>query len=155
MTAVIFVAALSDYHLSLEEDPGTNRMEESLNLFGSIVQCPYMNGVAFILFLNKVDIFVDSLLVKQIPLSDYFPQYTGRQDDVERAKLFVCAEFEKVYCMKIGQMDPNSNFYSHFTCATNTESIRFVFEVSSDTIIKQNLYKVVSVSYTHLRAHET
>ena len=142
VTAVIYVVALSDYHLALEEDPETNRMEESLNLFDSIVKCPYMNGTAFILFLNKVDIFEDSIKVNHIQLSDYFPNYNGRPYDVETAKLFVCVEFEKVYCMRHGQMDANSKLYSHFTCATNTENIRFVFEVSSDAIIKQNLSKV-------------
>lgn len=101
-----------------------------------------MNGTAFILFLNKVDIFEDSIKNKHIPLSDYFPNYNGRAYDVQTAKLFVCVEFEKVYCMRLGQMDANSKLYSHFTCATNTENIRFVFEVSSDAIIKQNLSKV-------------
>ena len=142
VTAVIFVVALSDYHLSLEEDPSINRMDESLNLFDSIVRCPYMDGTEFIVFLNKVDIFEDSIKNKHIPLSDYFPNFNGRPYDVETAKLFLCVEFEKVYCMRFGHMDASSKLYSHFTCATNTENIRFVFEVSSDAIIKQNLSKV-------------
>ena len=143
VTAVIFVIALSDYHLSIEEDPSTNRMEESLNLFDSIVKCPYMADVAIILFLNKVDIFEDSLLKKKIPLSDYFPQYRGECEDVEGAKKFVLDEFEKVYMTRANISNvKSSKFYAHFTCATNTENIRFVFETASDTIIKQNLSKV-------------
>ena len=101
-----------------------------------------MDGIAFILFLNKVDIFEDYILKKHIPLSDYFPHYTGNPYDVAMAKQFLCVEFERVYGMRLGRMDTSSKLYSHFTCATNTENIRFVFEASSDTIIKQNLSKV-------------
>ena len=75
-------------------------------------------------------------------MSDYFQSFNGRPYDVETAKLFLCVEFEKVYCMRFGHVDACSKLYSHFTCATNTENIRFVFEVSSDAIIKQNLSKV-------------
>ena len=101
-----------------------------------------MNGIAFILFLNKVDIFEDFILKKHIPLSDYFPHYTGNPYDVATAKRFLCTEFEKVYGRRNGKMDNDSKLYSHFTCATNTENTRFAFEVSSDAIIKQNLTKV-------------
>lgn len=36
VTAIIFVVALSEYDLKLEEDESTNRMHESLKLFGDI-----------------------------------------------------------------------------------------------------------------------
>ena len=35
--------------------------------------------------------------------------------------------------------DPEKIIYSHFTCATDTENIRFVFAAVRDTILQTNL----------------
>ena len=35
--------------------------------------------------------------------------------------------------------DPEKIVYSHFTCATDTENIRFVFAAVRDTILQYNL----------------
>lgn len=35
--------------------------------------------------------------------------------------------------------DPEKIIYSHFTCATDTENIRFVFAAVKDTILQANL----------------
>lgn len=35
--------------------------------------------------------------------------------------------------------DPDKIIYSHFTCATDTENIRFVFAAVKDTILQANL----------------
>ena len=34
---------------------------------------------------------------------------------------------------------PNRIIYSHFTCATDTENIKFVFAAVRDTILRANL----------------
>ena len=40
--------------------------------------------------------------------------------------------------------NPNKRLYSHFTCATDKEQIRFVLSALQDFIIKQNLAATVS-----------
>lgn len=35
--------------------------------------------------------------------------------------------------------DPEKNIYSHYTCATDTENIKFVFAAVKDTILQQHL----------------
>jgi GTPase SAR1 family protein len=61
VTAIIFVAALSEYDQVLEEDNETNRMVESLKLFEDTINNDWFNRKPIILFLNKVDIFEKKL----------------------------------------------------------------------------------------------
>jgi hypothetical protein len=49
VTAVIFVAAISEYDQVLYEDPTQNRLMEALNLFDEICNCRC--GAAYVLFL--------------------------------------------------------------------------------------------------------
>ena len=53
----------------LDEDRSTNRLLESLNLFGTIVGNPYFLDSGIILFLNKEDIFYKKIEVSH--LADY------------------------------------------------------------------------------------
>lgn len=54
-----------------------NRLEESLNLFGQIVNNPYFRDASFVLFLNKFDLFREKILHSQRHLRLYFPDYKG------------------------------------------------------------------------------
>ena len=142
--AIIFVAALSDYHLELEECPGVNRLEESLNVFNTIIKCPELARASKLLFLNKTDLFTKSIEEHKIALADHFPQYDGPKEDAEAAMDGILREFKKVYRNrksdeKAGDTD---KLYYHFTCATDTENINAVFCVSSDAIIKQSLMEL-------------
>lgn len=57
VTAVIFVAALSEFDQPLAEDPSVNRLQESLDLFAEIAGSKWFDSSAIILFLNKRDLF--------------------------------------------------------------------------------------------------
>ena len=137
VTAVIFVAALSDYHLKLEENPEINRLEESLVLFDTIVRCPHLIKSSKLLFLNKTDVFKEDIEVRHIMMSEYFCQYDGPLYDSQYGMEWILREFEKIYNSRV--QNDLLKLYSHFTCATDTENIKFVFHASSDTIVKRNL----------------
>ncbi len=51
--AILFLVAISEYNQVLLEDGRTNRMDESLKLFESIVNNPFFIKTSFLLFLNK------------------------------------------------------------------------------------------------------
>jgi len=70
VTAVIFVAALSEYDLKLYEDETTNRMHEALKLFKDICNTKWFLETAVILFLNKQDIFQKK--ITKVPLTVCF-----------------------------------------------------------------------------------
>lgn len=43
---------------------------------------------------------------------------------------------------KSAKYKKNKDFYIHYTCATDTKNIEFVFECVNDVIMKQNLRSV-------------
>ena len=75
VTCIIFCVALSEYDQVLLEVNSINRMEESLTLFGSIVNSAWFTRTSIVLFLNKIDIFRKKLLT--VPLERYYPDYEG------------------------------------------------------------------------------
>ncbi len=64
------------YDLKLYEDNETNRMHESLQLFKELCNTKWFQSTAFILFLNKKDIFEEK--VKRVPITVCFPDYNGK-----------------------------------------------------------------------------
>ena len=131
--AVLFVAALSGYDMTLTEDGTTNRMEESLNLFQAICVNKFFNDSSIVLFLNKHDLFTEKINSTNHHLRLYFPQYNGPDHDVSAAKEYIKERF--LAC--------NSNkekmIYVHFTTATDTNNVRVVFEVILDVVNESNI----------------
>ena len=131
VTAIIFCAALSAYDLVLAEDEETNRMKESLQIFDSICNNQWFVKTSIILFLNKKDLFAEK--IKSSPLTVCFPEYDGANTE-EEAGAYIRGQFEELNGRKKGK-----ELYSHFTCATDTSNIQFVFDAVTDVIIKINL----------------
>ncbi|KAL6427657.1 hypothetical protein ACFW04_008846 [Cataglyphis niger] len=157
VTSIIFLVALSEYDQILFESEnevirilsymyrrfGTtfviylvfvffqNRMEESKALFKTIITYPWFQHSSVILFLNKKDLLEEKIMYSH--LVDYFPEYDGPQRDAIAAREFILRMFV--------ELNPDSEkiIYSHFTCATDTENIRFVFAAVKDTILQSNL----------------
>jgi len=131
VTAVIFCVALSEYDQVLFEDPTTNRMHESLKLFDQICNSKWFTSISMILFLNKSDIFQDKIAKKDLKCC--FPEYTGGCDFLN-ATQFIEQRF-----IDLNKDNQKKNVYTHITCATNTENIRFVFTAVRDIILLKSL----------------
>ncbi|TRY54852.1 hypothetical protein DNTS_001809 [Danionella cerebrum] len=131
VTAIIFCVSLSDYDLVLAEDEEMNRMHESMKLFDSICNNKWFTDTSIILFLNKKDLFEDK--IKRSPLTICFPEYTG-SSTYEDAAAYVQCQFED-----LNKRKDTKEIYSHFTCATDTKNVQFVFDAVTDVIIKNNL----------------
>ncbi|XP_065562189.1 guanine nucleotide-binding protein G(q) subunit alpha [Artemia franciscana] len=131
VTSIIFLVALSEYDQILFESDNENRMEESKALFKTIITYPWFQHSSVILFLNKKDLLEEKIMYSHIV--DYFPEYDGPQRDAIAAREFILRMFV--------DLNPDSDkiIYSHFTCATDTENIRFVFAAVKDTILQLNL----------------
>ena len=87
VTCIIFCVALSEYDQVLLEVNSINRMEESLTLFGSIVNSAWFTRTSIVLFLNKIDIFRKKLLT--VPLERYYPDYEGTSSYHSVRRIFV------------------------------------------------------------------
>lgn len=131
VTSIMFLNALSEYDQVLVESDSENRMEESKALFRTIITYPWFHNSSVILFLNKNDLLEEKILYSH--LVDYFPEFDGEQKKAQAAREFILKMFVDL------NPDPDKIIYSHFTCATDTENIRFVFAAVKDTILQLNL----------------
>ncbi|NXG83318.1 GNA14 protein, partial [Stercorarius parasiticus] len=131
VTSIIFLVALSEYDQVLAECDNENRMEESKALFKTIITYPWFLNSSVILFLNKKDLLEEKIMYSH--LISYFPEYTGPKQDVKAARDFILKLYQDQ------NPDKEKTIYSHFTCATDTENIRFVFAAVKDTILQLNL----------------
>jgi len=129
----MFVAAISEYNQALFEDEKRNRMIESLEVFGKIINDKVFENSAILLFLNKTDLFAEKL--KLYPLKNWFPEYKG-DNKFEDAAGFL----EKKYLAI--NATPDRMIFSHFTCATDTTNVEKVFQACKQTILDQNLKRL-------------
>ena len=58
-------------------------MRESVRLFETILTTPWFEDKDVILFLNKTDLLKAKIQKGKSPVSNYFPEYEGPDDDYE------------------------------------------------------------------------
>jgi len=73
VTCVIFLVAINEYDLMLEEDQSKNRLLDSLTLWHQLSGSTHLVNVPFILFLNKSDLFAKK--IKDVPVSSRFDNW--------------------------------------------------------------------------------
>uniref|UniRef100_A0A3B5MGV1 Guanine nucleotide-binding protein subunit alpha n=1 Tax=Xiphophorus couchianus TaxID=32473 RepID=A0A3B5MGV1_9TELE len=141
VTSIMFLVALSEYDQVLVESDNevilfvyfscNNCDGFDKALFRTIITYPWFQNSSVILFLNKKDLLEEKITYSH--LVDYFPEFDGPQRDAQAAREFILKMFV--------DLNPDSDkiIYSHFTCATDTENIRFVFAAVKDTILQLNL----------------
>ncbi|XP_061094060.1 guanine nucleotide-binding protein G(q) subunit alpha-like [Conger conger] len=131
MTALIFLASLSEYEQVLEEQETENRLAESLALFSTTIHSQWFENTAIVLFLNKTDILSDK--TKTSDLQTYFPEFKGPKCDAEEAQQFI----KQKYLDKAKEL--RRPLFCHYTCATDTENIRQVFRHVRATALQKPL----------------
>lgn len=133
VTAVIFVAALSEYDQNLYEDASTNRMIEAVQLFDEITNNRFFVSSAMILFLNKKDLF--EIKIKNVdPKSvEVFKDFPGGLGDYDQGVEYFLGKFLEM------NRQADKEIYHHVTCATDSENVSVVFNACKDIILKQNI----------------
>jgi GTPase SAR1 family protein len=131
VTAVLFVAAISEYDQVLYEDENTNRMVEALNLFDEICNSRWFRETAMILFLNKRDLFAEK--IQKVSLRVCFPKYDDKDYDYEAGCQYLEEQFQQ------RNRHPEKQIYIHITCATDTDNVSAVFNAVKDIIIRKSL----------------
>lgn len=130
VTAIVFVVALSEYDQVLFEDETTNRMEEALTLFDSICNSKWFINTSIILFFNKIDLFKEKIVIS--PMDRVFRDYTGGMD-YELATQYIHDRFVNL------NQGSYKQIYVQFTCATDTNQMKFVMSSVSDIILQSGL----------------
>nr|CAD7444954.1 unnamed protein product [Timema bartmani]CAD7460412.1 unnamed protein product [Timema tahoe] len=133
VTSIIFLVSSSEFDQVLLEDRRTNRLEESQNIFDTIVNNLVFRGVSIILFLNKTDLLEEKLNSKKSDIRLYFPEYSGDPHSLSAVQEFILAMFVAV------KRDRRKPLFHHFTTAVDTENIKVVFNAVKDTILHRNL----------------
>ncbi|KAL9643502.1 hypothetical protein ABK040_010116 [Willaertia magna] len=131
VTAIIFVTSLSEYDQRCYEDDSTNRMHESLLLFDEICNSRWFMDTSIILFLNKIDLFKEK--ISKTDLSQFFVEYEGGKN-FEAAVNFIRSKFEEK-----NRNPRHKTIYSHYTCATDTQQLKQVFDAIKDIILNKTL----------------
>ncbi|KAH3668732.1 hypothetical protein OGAPHI_002487 [Ogataea philodendri] len=129
VTVIMFCVALSEYDQVLLESSSQNRLEESLNLFDSVVNSMWFRRTSIVLCLNKIDVFIDKL--PRSPLEKYFPDYVGG-NDVNKAVKYILWRFRQLN-------RSNVNIMPYVTQATDTNNMKLAFAVVKETIIHNAL----------------
>jgi len=153
VTAVIFVAAISEYDQVLYEDNSMNRMDEAVMLFDEVCNSKYFRKTSMILFLNKKDLFREKLAT--IPFrvesgdSARYKDFIGPHvvSGSESSKIGTpdyekCYDAARDYLLQLflkRNKQVNTEVYHHVTCATDTENVKVVFNACKDIILKSNL----------------
>ncbi|GAA5970445.1 hypothetical protein JCM11641_001712 [Rhodosporidiobolus odoratus] len=136
VNVLVFLVAVSEYDQNLFEDESVNRLAEATMLWESISTSRWFEKTAFVLLLNKTDLFTRKILGEGPPLRDCFPEYTGAPGNVEEAKKFMQARFMALNKKR------DRGLYAHHTCATDTQQSRIVIAAMMDTVLTRLLSDV-------------
>ncbi|KAK7439050.1 Guanine nucleotide-binding protein alpha-2 subunit [Stygiomarasmius scandens] len=145
VTSIIFCVALCDYDQMLSGG-NRSRVAESLILFERIINSRWFLRTSIILIFNKIDVFKKKLqkacfiihasfcfglILLQVPLEQYFPEYTGG-NDVNKAVKYILWKFMQGNWAGL-------SVYPHLMQETDTKSLRLVFAAVKETILQNAL----------------
>ncbi|KAG9102465.1 hypothetical protein FRC06_001999 [Ceratobasidium sp. 370] len=146
-TAIIFLAPISAYDQYLEEDPRTNRIDDSLQLWTQITSSPILKLVHLVLFLNKDQGNVDesgiqcdvlkAKLAAGIKVKKYITSYGDRANDYGPVSHYFRAHFTQVF--KRNNVDTKRELYCHLTSVIDTEATQSIILSVRDALFRSNL----------------
>jgi len=149
VTAVIFVAAISEYNQVLYEDNSMNRITEALILFEEIANSKWFKQTSVILFLNKRDLFAEKICEVPFKAEGRFEDFRGPHvvpgtpsAEVGTPEHKACYDAASGYLKDafLARNKANKEIYVHITCATDTKNVEVVFNACKDIILKSNLH---------------
>ncbi|KAF4571609.1 hypothetical protein EYR40_008106 [Pleurotus pulmonarius] len=139
--AIIFVAPVSAFDQYLEEDPRTNRIDDSLQLFTQICSNALLKNVHLVLFLNKTDLLKNKLDAG-VRVRKYITSFGERSNDYETVIQYFRAHFLQVHRRN------NENrrvLYTHFTSVVDTKTTQRIIGNVRDSIFRGYLQSAALV----------
>jgi len=103
VSMIIFLVALNEYDMTLEEDKTKNRLVDALSLWLNLTQAQTLQNVPFVLFLNKSDLFKKK--IEKVPVSSMFNDWDDYMqnrpkkinDNFENSWNFFAYQFQNHY----------------------------------------------------------
>eukprot|EP01083_Nonionella_stella_P075305 204666_1 len=138
MHAMIFILALSDYDLTMAEDNQTNRLQDSLDLFSTIVTRGMWRHKSILVFFNKYDLFLEK--IKTTPITVAFDDFTaehGNPNDENDVVQFMVSKVKNV--MVDANIQLTRPVHVMRTSALDTDNIQKIFRTVTIDLVKENL----------------
>ncbi|THH27770.1 hypothetical protein EUX98_g6413 [Antrodiella citrinella] len=137
-TAIIFLAPISAFDQYLEEDPRTNRIDDSLQLFQTLCTNKLLSKAALILMLNKTDLLKQKLHAG-IKVRKYISSYGDRPNNYEEVSEYFRAHFIQVQKRKDSS---NRSLYVHFTSMLDVKATQAIITNVGEGIMRQHLSSI-------------
>ncbi len=103
VTAIMFLASASEYDEFLREDHSTNRLEESLKVFETLINYKYFQDVEFILFLNKHDLLKEK--IHRVNIRTYCKDFVGNPTSIGDVEKYLVNKFSSLRKGALGSED--------------------------------------------------
>ncbi|THH12695.1 hypothetical protein EW146_g7453 [Bondarzewia mesenterica] len=134
-TAVIFLAPISAFDQYLEEDPRTNRIDDSLQLFTAICSNKLLKNSSLVLMLNKTDLLKKKLQAGTM-VKKYITSYGDRPNRYDDVSEYFRAHFSQVHKRK-GQA--RQKLFVHFTSMLDVTATQKIIVDVNEAIIRSYL----------------
>ncbi|KAJ4490955.1 guanine nucleotide binding protein, alpha subunit [Lentinula aciculospora] len=134
-TAIIFLAPISAFDQYLDEDPRTNRIDDSLQLFMAICSNKLLKKAHLVLMLNKTDL-LKSKLKAGIRVQKYITSYGSRPNKYDDVASYFRAHFMQVHKRKDVS---NRSLYLHFTSMLDIKATQNIIVNVGEAIIRQHI----------------
>ncbi|KAK0444839.1 guanine nucleotide binding protein, alpha subunit [Armillaria borealis] len=137
-TAIIFLAPISAFDQYLEEDPRTNRIDDSLKLFTAVCSNKLLRNTHLVLLLNKTDLLRKKLETGS-QVQKYIVSYGNRPNRYEDVSEYFRAHFIQVHKRKD---IANRHLYCHFTSMLDIAATQRIIVNVGEAIIRQHISKI-------------
>jgi len=134
-TAIIFLAPISAFDQYLEEDPRTNRIDDSLQLFTTICTNKLLQKAALVLMLNKTDLLREKLQAG-IKVRKYISSYGDRPNTYEEVSEYFRAHFIQAHKRKDVYHRP---LYAHFTSMLDIKATQRIIVNVNEAILRKHM----------------
>jgi len=121
-TAIIFLAPISAFDQYLEEDPKTNRIDDSLQLFTSVCSNKLLKDAHLVLLLNKMDVLKQKLAAGT-SIKKYITSFGERPNNFETASDYFRSHFLQVHRRKDIS---GRSLYVHFTSMLDVKATQSI-----------------------------
>ncbi|KAI0053196.1 G-alpha-domain-containing protein [Auriscalpium vulgare] len=135
MNAIIFLAPISCFDQTLEEDEKVNRLEDSVLLWRSIVSNRLLTKTNMVLFLNKCDILKEKLGAG-VPFAKYITSYGKRPNTFDATSSYLKRKFQATFVDHSPEPRP---FFCHLTSVTDTKQMSHILLDVSEFVLRENL----------------
>jgi guanine nucleotide-binding protein subunit alpha len=137
-TAIIFLAPISAFDQYLEEDPKTNRIDDSLQLFTAICSHELLKDAHLVVLLNKIDILRDKLDAGT-KVRKYITSFGERPNNFETVSDYFRSHFIQAHRRK---GFPNRPLYIHFTSMLDIRATQSIISNVAEAIMRKHITEV-------------